>query len=63
MGALYSGLACSPPHHLTPTLDGLFRKMIAAADAQAHVEPTQIQGGRVEVDIAEPRLIGGDNLE
>ncbi|MNP19871.1 hypothetical protein D3C76_1124230 [compost metagenome] len=39
--------------HLAPAFDGLFRKFIAAADTQSHVESTQIQLGRIEIDIAE----------
>jgi hypothetical protein len=49
-------------HDLPPALDGLLGKIIAATNAQPHLEPTQTQIGRVEIDVAKSGLIGRDNL-
>ncbi|MNV89450.1 hypothetical protein D3C71_1837420 [compost metagenome] len=57
------GSGVQPANHLATAFDGLLGKMVAAADPQSHVEPAQIQLGRIEIDIAEANLFRRDNFK
>ncbi|BEE10841.1 hypothetical protein VAWG005_36520 [Aeromonas dhakensis] len=62
-GGIVFGSGMQSAHHLTPTFNRLFGKIIAATNSQSHFQSAQIQRGRIKIDIAELGLGAGYNFQ